>query len=167
MNATLAAISAALTLALTGAMAGLFYAFSISVMRGLDGIDGRSAIAAMQSINRKILNPVFLATFMLAPVAALATGGLLLALDERWAAVLFGLAAATYVLGAVVPTIVVNVPMNEALDVASVPANTNDAARMWTDYSGRWTRWNTLRAVFSAISLLLVGLAIFAWGRQW
>ncbi|MGH2560335.1 MAG: DUF1772 domain-containing protein [Thermomicrobiales bacterium] len=166
MISALAAVSATAALALTGAMAGLFYAFSVSAMRGLDGIDAAHAIPAMQSINRKILNPVFFVTFFGAPVAALATGGLLLALDERWAAVVFGLAAATYVLGTLVLTVVVNVPMNDALDVAEVPTDANDAARLWADFSTRWTWWNTLRTVFSALSLLLVGLAIFVWGRQ-
>jgi uncharacterized membrane protein len=167
MLSTLAAISAAITLALTGAVAGLFYAFSISVMRGLDGIDAAAAIPAMQSINRKILNPVFLATFMLAPVAAAVTGGLLLWLDQIPAAVVFFAAAATYVLGAFLPTVVVNVPMNETLDVATIPTDPGEAERLWTTYSVRWTRWNTARAALSTISLLLVGLALFGWGRQW
>jgi uncharacterized membrane protein len=120
----------------------------------------------MQSINRKILNPVFFVTFALAPVATLATGGLLLALNQGWAAVLFGLAAAAYLLGAFVPTMTVNVPLNEALDAAEVPTDPSEAARLWSDYSGRWTRWNTLRAFFNTLSLLLVGLALFVWGRQ-
>lgn len=167
MLSTLAALSAGVTLALTGAMAGLFYAFSVSVMPGLNAIEAEHAIRGMQSINRKILNPVFLATFTLAPVAAAVTGGLLLWHGQTWAAVIIFLAAAAYVLGAIIPTAVVNVPMNEALDAANVPTDPNEAAKLWTDYSGRWTRWNTLRAAFSSLSLLLVGLAVFAWGREW
>ena len=166
MLSTLAALSATVTLALSGAMAGLFFAFSVSVMPGLDGIAADQAIRAMRSINRKILNPVFFVAFVGAPVAAAVTGGLLLWLDQTAAAVVSFLAAAAYVLGAFVPTVVVNVPLNEALDAAEVPTDPHDAARRWTDYSGRWTRWNTLRAAFSTVSLLLVGLAIFVWGRQ-
>ena len=88
MQSTLAAISATVSLALTGAMAGLFYAFSVSVMPGFDAIKAGCAIRSMQSINRKILYPVFLATFLLAPVAAAVTGGLLLWLDQTAAAVM-------------------------------------------------------------------------------
>ena len=47
-----------------------------------------------------------------------------------------------------------------------VPTDPDEAAHRWADYSGRWTRWNTLRAVGNILSLLLVGLAIFVWGRQ-
>jgi uncharacterized membrane protein len=165
MLSAVAAVAAIMTLALTGAMAGLFYAFSVSVMPGLDKINGDHAIRAMTSINRKILNPVFFTTFVGAPVAAVATGVLLLADDETRAAVVFFLAAAAYVVGVLGPTMAVNVPMNEALDDATVPADATEAARVWSDYSGRWTRWNTLRALFNTISLLLVGLAIFFWGR--
>jgi uncharacterized membrane protein len=160
-------ISATATLATIGLMAGVFYAFSVSVMRGLDAIDACQAIRAMQSINRKILNPLFLATFTLAPVFAAVTGGLLLWLGETWAAVIFFLAAATYVLGAIVPTATVNVPLNNALDAATVSDDANEAARLWSDYSTRWTQWNTLRAAICTVSLLLAGLALFAWGRQW
>jgi uncharacterized membrane protein len=42
-----------------------------------------------------------------------------------------------------------------------------EAARGWADYSGRWTRWNHARALFNLVSLLLVGLALFGWGRTW
>src|SRR5215217_3926161 len=167
MLSILTTISAAITLAMIGVMAGIFFTFSNSVMRGLDAIDPGHAIRAMQSVNRKILNPVFLATFTLPPIFAATTGGLLLWVGETWAAAIFFLAAATYVLGAIVPTAAVNVPLNTTLDAATVPTGTTEAARLWSDYSTRWTRWNTLRALISTISLLIVGLAIFAWGRQW
>jgi uncharacterized membrane protein len=165
MLSAVAAITATVTLALTGAVAGLFYAFSVSVMPGLDRINPDQAIRAMTSINRKILNAVFFTTFFGAPVAAVATGALLLSLDETRAAVVFFLAAAAYVVGVLGPTMAVNVPMNEALDAVDVPTDATEAARVWSDYSGRWTRWNTLRALFNTISLLLVGLALFFWGR--
>jgi uncharacterized membrane protein len=167
MLSILTTISAVITLAFIGLMAGVFFAFSVSVMRGLDAIDPGSAIRAMQSINRKILNPVFLATFVLAPVAGAVTGALLLGLDETWAAAIMFLAAVAYVLGSIVPTATVNVPLNNALDAATVPAEANEAARLWADYSPRWTRWNTLRALVCTVSLLLAGLALFAWGRHW
>jgi uncharacterized membrane protein len=162
-----AAIAAAVTLALAGGMAGLFYAFSVSVMPGLDGIKSAQAVSAMQSINRKIQNPVFLTAFLGTPFAALLTGVLLLLDEQASAAVIFFLAAAAYVLGSFLPTAVINVPMNNALDAASVPADVSEADRLWAGYSPRWTRWNHVRTVACLVSLLLVGLALFAWGREW
>jgi uncharacterized membrane protein len=167
MLSVLTAISAGVTLASIGLMAGVFFAFSVSVMRGLDAIEPGCAIRAMQSINRKILNPVFLLAFMLAPVVGAVTGVLLLLLDETWAAAIMFLAATIYLLGSIVATGGVNVPLNNALDAATVPADPAEAARLWSDYSTRWTRWNTLRALACAVGLLFAGLALFAWGRHW
>jgi uncharacterized membrane protein len=46
-----------------GLMAGLFFAFSVSVMKALARLPSAEGIAAMQSINVAIINPVFLAVF--------------------------------------------------------------------------------------------------------
>jgi uncharacterized membrane protein len=166
MTETLAAWSAAVTLAVTGAIAGLYYAFSVAVMPGLNGTDASTAIRAMTSINQKILNPTFFVTFLGPPIAAVLTGVLLLTLGHKPAAVLFLLAAAIYLVGAFIPTRVVNVPLNDTLAAAGVPDDPAQAARVWSDYSSRWTGWNTVRAGSSVLSLLLAGLGVYLWGRQ-
>jgi len=160
----LTGLSATTTLLLTGAVAGVFFAYSVSVMIGLDAIRPEQAIAAMRSINDKIQNAVFLATFLLTPVAAAVTGVLLLVLGQRTAGIVFFLAAAVYVVGALVPSFAVNIPMNDTLDAARPSAA--EAARVWSDYSSRWTLWNHVRTVSSLISVGLVGLGLFLWGRQ-
>lgn len=160
----LAGLSATTTLLLTGAVAGVFFAYSVSVMMGLDAIRPEQAIAAMRSINDKIQNAVFLATFLLTPVAAAVTGVLLLVLGQRTAGIVFFLAAAAYVVGALIPSFAVNIPMNDTLDAARPSAA--EAARVWSDYSSRWTLWNHVRTVSSLVSVGLVGLGLFLWGRQ-
>ena len=74
----LTGLSATATLLLTGAVAGVFFAYSVSVMIGLDAVRPDQAIAVMRSVNDKIQNPLFLVTFLLTPAAAAATGVLLL-----------------------------------------------------------------------------------------
>ncbi|MDN3351208.1 anthrone oxygenase family protein [Actinomadura sp. DC4] len=160
----LAGLSATTTLLLTGAVAGVFFAYSVSVMMGLDAIGPEQAIAAMRGINDKIQNALFLTAFLLSPVAAAVTGVLLLVLGQRTAGVVFLLAGAVYVLGALVPSFAVNIPMNDALDAARPSAG--EAARVWADYSSRWTAWNHLRTVSSLFSMVLAGLGMFVWGRQ-
>jgi len=66
-----------LTLILTGAIAGFFYAYTSSVMRGLDAIPAAHAIVAMQGINATVRNWVFAPAFFGTPVAAVVTGALL------------------------------------------------------------------------------------------
>ncbi|MGP3967439.1 anthrone oxygenase family protein [Streptomyces sp. 6N223] len=160
------ALSATLTLVAAGAVTGLFFAFSVAVMPGLDAIDPERAVAAMQSINEKIVNPVFLAAFLGTPLAAAVTGGLLLATGHRAAGAAFLAAAGVYLLGALMPTFIVNVPMNDTLAAAGTPDDAAHAARLWADYSPRWTAWNTARGAFSALSLLLAALGAYLWGRN-
>lgn len=47
----------------TSLMGGFFFAFSAGVMRALSRLPAPTGIAAMQSINRAVLNPVFLSVF--------------------------------------------------------------------------------------------------------
>lgn len=46
-----------------GLMAGVFFAFSAFVMRALASIQPTQGIPAMQSINRVVINPLFLGVF--------------------------------------------------------------------------------------------------------
>ncbi|WP_250213668.1 anthrone oxygenase family protein [Acrocarpospora catenulata] len=152
------AVLAALTLVLTGWIAGLFYAYSVSVMIALDAIAPEHAVATMRSINIRIQNPAFFASFLGTLPAAILTGVLLLIDGQTTPGILFLAAAAAYLFGTFVPTVAVNIPLNNALD-----ASTDPAPQTWTAFSPRWTRWNHLRTLGSTASLLLVGLAITTW----
>src|SRR5262249_7723397 len=48
----------------TGLMAGMYFAFSSSVMQALDDLAPSDGTAVMQSINRAVPNPVFLLVFL-------------------------------------------------------------------------------------------------------
>ncbi|MEU8803576.1 anthrone oxygenase family protein [Spirillospora sp. NPDC048819] len=166
MKTILAGTSVTLSIIMAAGMAGAFFAFSTGVMPGLNAAKPASAIDSMQGINQKIQNPLFIACFLLVPVLAAAAGILLLTLDEKSAAVLFFVAAGVYFVGALVPSFAVNIPMNNALDGAAIPADAAEAAKVWSDYSGRWTAWNTARAVFSWASILAMSLGVYLWGKS-
>ncbi|TDC71110.1 DUF1772 domain-containing protein [Actinomadura sp. GC306] len=166
MRSVLAGTSVTLSLIMAAGMTGTYFAFSTGVMPGLGAARPASAIEAMQGINQKIQNPLFIAMFLLVPVAAAAAGALLLTLDEKSAAALFFVAAGMYFAGALVPSFAVNIPMNNALDAAAVPADAGEAAKVWTDYSGRWTAWNHLRAAASWASVLAMSLGVYLWGKD-
>ncbi|PZG01901.1 anthrone oxygenase family protein [Nonomuraea aridisoli] len=140
-------ILALVTLVLHGALAGLFYAFSMSVMPGLNAVEPAQAEAAMRSVNRKILNPWLFVVFIGSPLAALATGLLADAPAAWW----FLAAAAVNAVGSFLATVAINVPMNNALDAGTMA---------WKDYSPRWTTWNTVRTVACLASLVLVGVGL-------
>lgn len=147
------------TLLFAGAIAGFFYAYSVSVMRGLDAATPQQAIGAMQGINATIRNAWFAPAFFGTPILTAASGVLFFRHKQRGAATAMFAAALVYVLGALVPTFAVNVPMNDALAISAIPADLAEAQALWTRYSIEWTGWNQLRTLSSFACLLLVGLA--------
>jgi uncharacterized membrane protein len=140
-----------------GLMAGLFFAFSTSVMPGLRRLAPAEGAAAMQQVNRTILNPLFFVVFL---------GTALICLLLVVAAPLTGRAGASwlvtgallYLVGSIGLTMVVNVPMNNRLDAAD--AASPEGASIWADYLSRWTAWNHVRALAcaAATAALTVGL---------
>ncbi|EME18243.1 anthrone oxygenase family protein [Rhodococcus triatomae] len=135
------------TLVLHGTLAGLFYAFSMSVMPGLRAVDAAAAGTAMRSINRKILTPWLFAPFLGAPVLAVVAGVLATGAAAPW----YFAAAGVNLVGSVVVTAAVNVPLNNALEAGRIS---------FDDYAPRWTAFNTARAAATVASLVLVGVAL-------
>jgi uncharacterized membrane protein len=150
---------AAFSLLLNGAIFGFFYAWVCSTMWGLDAADPAVAIAAMQAMNRSVRNAVFFPAFFLTPVVLLVTAWLAQAQHRRVASLGFVAAAVVYFIGGLIATIAVNVPMNEALAVLSIPITGEAAGQIWQAYSGPWQVWNILRTLASGIALMLTGYA--------
>ena len=138
-----------------GAIFGFFYAWVCSTMWGLDAIDPRVAIEAMQGMNGSVRNAVFFPAFFLTPVVMGSAAVLALRERRRSMATLMGVAAVVYLFGGLVLTMTVNVPMNETLALVEIPADRAEAEAIWTAYSERWQGYNQLRTVASGLSLLL------------
>ena len=113
-------------------------------------------IAAMQSINRVILNPLFFAVFMGTAITSLILVVSLFWMWERPGSAYLLIGGLLYLIGTILVTIVFNVPMNEALD--KVEPETAEAADLWAKYLKDWTAWNHVRTVaciLSAVSFIL------------
>jgi uncharacterized membrane protein len=137
-----------------GLIAGLFFAFSVAIMRAFRSLPAAHGMAAMQSINVAILNPVFLVTFVGTALLCLIVLAASLLRWQEAGALLYVSGAALYLAGAFLVTVVANVPMNNAL--ASTATGDPDAAGRWASYLARWTAWNhvrTLAALAAAIML--------------
>jgi uncharacterized membrane protein len=140
----------------SGLMAGVFFAFSAFVMKALGRLPAPQGIAAMQSINVVVLNPVFLAVFLGTGAACLVVIAVAV---SNWnapgaAALLAG--SVFYVGGTIGVTITCNVPRNDAL--ASVDPASIDGATLWADYVVSWTAWNHVRAAAALVATaLLIG----------
>ena len=128
----------------SGLMAGLFFAYSNSVMPSLAQVPVPQGVLALNTINTVIQNPLFLSIFMGTALLALF---LVLAALFGWGVarpswVLIG--AALYVIGNIVVTMAINVPMNDAL--AATAPDSQAAAQLWATYLDRWVFWNHVRA---------------------
>jgi uncharacterized membrane protein len=96
------------------------------------------------------------------PFLALASGVLLMLTELRLPAFMLFASGGIYLVGSLVPTMFVNVPLNLTLERAVAPA---DAADLWAGYAKAWTRWNTIRAAATGAGLLLAALALYWWGQ--
>jgi uncharacterized membrane protein len=129
----------------SGLMAGLFFVFSGFMMTALARLGAPQGVAAMQSVNVAIINPVFLAVFMGTAVLSLATS---VAAILNWNAEGSGWLLAGslfYLVGIIVVTMVFNVPLNNQL--AAVDPASGEGAAMWTRYLDVWVKWNHLRTL--------------------
>lgn len=140
------------------AMGGVFFAFSTFVMQGLHRLPAAQGIAAMQSINIAAVTPMFM-TLLFGTAAACLT--LLVSAVIEWrgnvSAYLIG-GSLSYLVGAIVVTIAVNVPLNNAL--AKADPSSGDAPLMWTKYVRTWTAWNHVRTIAALVASALCLSAI-------
>lgn len=95
---------------------GIFFAFSTFVMKALDRLPAAQGIAAMQSINVTVINPLFMTAFFgTAAACAIVTISSLLSWHRPGGAFLL-VGSLLYLFGTILlVTIAFNVPRNEAL----------------------------------------------------
>lgn len=141
-----------------GLIGGLFFAFSTFIMSAFDRLPAAGAIAAMQSINVTILNPVFFTAFFGTAVVAIILV-VVVALDAAGPeAVLVVIGAAAYILGSIGVTMMFNVPLNNVL--ARAPVHGGDPEDDWRQYRKPWTAWNHVRTAASLAAAAAFAAAV-------
>jgi uncharacterized membrane protein len=151
-------VLALLTALGSGLMAGVFFTFSSFVMKALARLSPAEGIAAMQSINVTVINPLFMAVFLGTAAASLVVA---VAALLRWSepgAVYLLLGGALYLVGCFVVTGAFNVPRNNAL--AAAAPHDPAAHRLWAEYLSRWTAWNHVRTAASLTAAAVLTLAL-------
>jgi uncharacterized membrane protein len=131
----------------SGLVAGVFFAFSTFVMPALARIRPDQGIAAMQSINVTVINPLFMLVLFGTAVVALL---LILGSSPRWGRPgqwWIVLASVLYVFGTVGVTMICNVPLNSAM--AEFRPGSADVVPLWERFLKTWTLWNHVRTLAS------------------
>ena len=140
---------------LSSLVAGLLFVFAIVVMPGIRRLPDREFIRAFQAMDGIIQNnqPLFILVWVGSAVAVIATALLGLGRLDGPARVLMLLAAFAYVVGVQVPTVAVNVPLNNRLQAVNVDALDPAAQqRARRDFEPRWNRWNAVRTIIASLA---------------
>lgn len=124
----------------TGLMAGLFFAYTNSVMPGLGAGSDRTFVEAMRRIDTAIQNGWFLLCFIGALVCTIAAVAVHIPGAGR-AALPWLLVALVLYIAVLVVTGVVNVPLNNALHAAG----DTDVAAARAAFEAKWITWNNVR----------------------
>ena len=160
-GSTVRSVTLALATLVTGLVAGVFYAYAVSVNLGLAAQPDDINVATMNAINERIQNPLFFASFFGAVLFFLAALAAHFPRPRAGRFRMIALAFVLYIVGGFLITVLVNVPLNEGL--ASVPAGASagELARARAEYEEPWNFWNGVRAVSSSLALLaLVGACL-------
>jgi uncharacterized membrane protein len=143
----------------TGLMAGLFYAFDISVMPGLGRTDDRTFVSAMRSINEAIENPLFATTYAAALALPVTAGVMQWRAGNRRAA--RWIAAGVIGYGAALAlTSRVNVPLNKELG-----SGRTDLRALRDDFETLWSSSNTRRTAACTVAFACLVRALALHGR--
>jgi uncharacterized membrane protein len=148
----------------TGLVAGVFGLYAHTIMPGLKKTDDRTFVGAFQSIDRAIINPWFiglsffgaLVFTLVATIAHFGRAGM------PWI-----LAAFVLYLIAVIITMAINVPLNDAIKAAGSPDRIADLAAVREKFhEARWVSWNLVRVVTTTTAFGLLAWALTLRGRS-
>jgi uncharacterized membrane protein len=146
-----------------GLMAGVFGLYA-HIMPGLGRTDDRTFVGAFQSIDRAVINPLFLATFLGALAFTALAAALHLGNGGRLAWVV---AALVLYLAVFIITIRVNVPLNDEIKAAGDPDQIAELAVVRERFDeARWIRWNVVRALATTAAFGCLAWTLVLYGRE-
>ena len=143
----------------TGLAAGVFGLYQHTVMRGLARTDDRTFVGAFQAMDRAIINPWFMTSFLgallLTAAAAFLNPG------KAWIIAAFVLSLAVVII-----TLAINVPLNDALKAAGDPDRITDLAAVRARFGeARWSAWNLVRTIASTAAFGFLCWALVVRGQ--
>ena len=143
-------------------VAGFLFAFAVVVMPGIRSLNNREFLLAFQAMDRIIQNnqPIFILVWVGSVIALITSVALGFGQLDAIGRILTISAILIYLLGVQLPTIMINVPLNNKLQTLDINSATNAVHKTAReDFEPRWNRWNTIRSILSSlVSLLLITL---------
>jgi uncharacterized membrane protein len=141
----------------TALIGGVCFCFGTAIMGSLQRLPAGQGAAAMNLINARIQNPLFLLIFMGTALICVALGIIAFVKDTpgKWWLVA---GAALYLVGVIIVSFAINIPMNDKL--ATFDPQSATGAAEWTKYLANWTPANNVRIITAALAVLAFGIAL-------
>lgn len=138
---------------------GFILVFAIVVMPGIGTLKNREFLQAFQVIDRVIQNnqPLFVLIWIGSTVTIIAATALGVWQLDGIGRVLIINAAIVYLIGAQLPTILINIPLNnrvQTLNMETLDESTQVAERM--RFESRWNFWNLIRTAFATLASVML-----------
>ena len=144
-------------------MTGFLFAFAVVVMPGIKNLGDRAFLRSFQEIDRVIQGgqPLFIVMWIGSTGALIVAAVLAMIHQSGLDRVLVPIAALASVFLVQLPTMTINIPLNntvQSLDVDALDIHSASQAR--EAFEPRWNRWNVIRTVASCaiLAMLLVTL---------
>ena len=140
-------------------VAGLVFTFAIVVMPGIKSLGDLAFLKSFKAMDRVIQNnqPIFMLVWVGSAVVLLASTVLGIWQLEGIDRILLVIACVIYFFGVQLPTVAINVPLNnqlqsQDLNTMSEPALLETTRR----FESRWLRWNAIRTVLAMLTTALL-----------
>lgn len=144
-------------------VAGSVLLFAIVVMPGLGALPDREFLRAFQVIDKMIQDnqPVFIFVWLGSVVSLLVAAVLGVWQFEGFSRILIVLATALFIAGVQLPTMIVNIPLNNRLQSIRLEALDDPSLAIERqNFEPRWNRWNVIRSAFASLSAIVLLIVV-------
>ena len=138
----------------TSLVAGFLFAFAIVVMPGIKRLNDREFIRAFQVMDGIIQNnhPLFIIVWVGSVLTLIVSAIFGIWQLDGIARITLLLVTFVYLVGVQLPTITINVPLNnrlQTLDTSSADNTVQKQSR--NDFESRWNFWNSFRTILASL----------------
>ena len=140
-------------------VAGLVFTFAIVVMSGIKNLGNLAFLQSFKAMDNVIQNnqPIFMLVWLGSAVILLGSTVLGIWQLQGLDRILLVVACAIFLFGVHLPTVTINIPLNnhlqsQDLDTMNEPALLETKTR----FESRWLRWNAIRTVLAILTTTLL-----------
>ena len=140
-------------------VAGLVFTFAIVVMPGIRCLKDADFLKSFKAMDGVIQNnqPIFMLVWIGSAVVLLASTVLGFWKLDGLDRILLFIACAIYLIGVHLPTVTINIPLNNHLQSQDIDAMSEPTLLETTKkFESRWLRWNAIRTVLAILATVLL-----------